>query len=166
MLLPWMRARLSLKDLGYLIVMSTFTVVQTCVCLSIEGNVKLLPSQPKNNVAKKKLVTAKQAKISFINAKKIDREMTKGNRVILLTTWELPKESVTSIPFEITPVIDEFADVFPKDLLDQLPPLHDIQHAIDLVPRANLPNFHIIGWILMSKRSWRDELRIAKKALL
>ena len=133
--------------------MSTFTVVQTCVCLSIEGNVKLLPSQPKNNVAKKKLVTAKQAKISFINAKKIDREMTKGNRIILLTTREVPKESVTSIPLEITPVIDEFADVFPEDLPDQLPPLRDIQHAIDLVPRANLPNLPHYRMILMSMRS-------------
>ena len=41
--------------------------------------VKLLPSQPKNNVAEKKPVAVKQIKISLICAKKIDHEMTKGN---------------------------------------------------------------------------------------
>ena len=37
-------------------------------------------------------------------------------------------------------MVDEFVDVFPEDLPDQLPPMHDIQHAIDLVPEASLPN--------------------------
>ena len=37
-------------------------------------------------------------------------------------------------------MIDEFADVFPEDLLDQLPPMCNIQHAIDLVLGASLPN--------------------------
>ena len=32
----------------------------------------------------------------------------------------------------------EFVDVFPKDLSDKLLPMHNIQHAIDLVPGASL----------------------------
>jgi len=38
-------------------------------------------------------------------------------------------------------VITEFADVFPESLSDKLLPMRDIQHAIDLIPGASLPNF-------------------------
>ena len=37
-------------------------------------------------------------------------------------------------------LVEEFADVFPEELPDKLPPLHDIQHQIDLVSRSSLPN--------------------------
>ena len=37
-------------------------------------------------------------------------------------------------------MLQEFKDVFPEKLPDQLPPICDIQHAIDFVPGATLPN--------------------------
>ena len=59
---------------------------------------------------------------------------------MILVTKEITKESNTAIPPEVTSVIAEFADVFPEDLPDKLPPMRDIQHAIDLVPGASLPS--------------------------
>ena len=41
---------------------------------------------------------------------------------------------------EVTAVTIVFDDVLSADLLGKLPPAHDIQHAVDLIPGANLPD--------------------------
>ena len=37
-------------------------------------------------------------------------------------------------------MLEQFVDVFPKELPKGLPPLKGIKHQIDLIPRATLPN--------------------------
>ena len=50
------------------------------------------------------------------------------------------EEEDMSIPVEAAKVLEEYANVIPKYLLDGLPPKRDIQHHIDLIPGASLPN--------------------------
>ncbi|XP_056165625.1 uncharacterized protein LOC130137715 [Syzygium oleosum] len=44
------------------------------------------------------------------------------------------------ISTKVLPILEEFANVVPEELPPGLPPMEDIQHCIDLVPRAAIPN--------------------------
>ena len=43
-------------------------------------------------------------------------------------------------PAKVKAILEEFQGVMPEELLDGLPPIRDIQHHIDLIPSASLPN--------------------------
>ena len=44
------------------------------------------------------------------------------------------------VPDEAKGLVEEFADVFTVEIPDELPPLSDIQHQIDIVPGSSFPN--------------------------
>ena len=60
--------------------------------------------------------------------------------VLVLIAREVPLALHEEPPEEVKSVLNQFQDVFPKDLPDHLPPMRDIQHTIDFVPRDTLPN--------------------------
>jgi hypothetical protein len=46
----------------------------------------------------------------------------------------------STLPPTVTNILQEYADVFPHELPPGLPPLRGIEHQIDLIPGASLPN--------------------------
>jgi hypothetical protein len=66
------------------------------------------------------------------------REMLDADQVYLLYSKECSPMEI--VPEAVTSLLEEFANVFPKDLLEELLPLCDIQHQIDLVLGFSLPN--------------------------
>lgn len=50
------------------------------------------------------------------------------------------KEDVFSFPHEFRSLLDEYACIWSKELLSELPPMKDIQHKIDLVLGSSIPH--------------------------
>ena len=55
------------------------------------------------------------------------------------TLFSLEDTSI-SLPPAVTNLLQEYADVFPKEVPPGLPPIRGIEHQIDLIPGASLPN--------------------------
>jgi hypothetical protein len=51
------------------------------------------------------------------------------------------EDITTPLPRAITNILQEFKDVFPAEIPTGLPPLRGIEHQIDLIPGASLPNW-------------------------
>jgi hypothetical protein len=99
-----------------------------------------------------------EVKITFLPSLGNGPKPTKGagHSQSLLTQWEFITEMLASkvvyvlvskdnckgeeVPVEAKGLMEEFVDVFPVELPDELLPLRDIQHQIDLVPGSNLSN--------------------------
>jgi hypothetical protein len=50
------------------------------------------------------------------------------------------EDITTPLPRTITNLLQEFKDVFPAEIPPMLPPLRGIEHQIELIPGASLPN--------------------------
>jgi hypothetical protein len=60
-----------------------------------------------------------------------------------LVCWQVLfslEDITTPLPCAITNILQEFKDVFPAEIPPGLPPLRGIEHQINLIPDALLPN--------------------------
>ncbi|XP_065017690.1 transposon Tf2-1 polyprotein [Musa acuminata AAA Group] len=98
-----------------------------------EKKIILAPLQPSEISAPKKEVSA------FISYRECRYELDKGGHVLALMVVE-ENEQHKETPKIMQPILEEFQDVIPEEIPHGLPPLRDIQHHIDLIPGAVLPN--------------------------
>ncbi|XP_058087529.1 uncharacterized protein LOC131234614 [Magnolia sinica] len=112
--------------------------------------IKINPLPPKSHMDKVRDVKTSESRkdvrksiqksLHIINAKEFEKETEDDSTVYALMAGEVTPEVHVELPPEVTLVLEEYSDVFPEDLPDVLPPMRDIQHAIDFVPGSTLPN--------------------------
>ncbi|XP_071699040.1 uncharacterized protein [Rutidosis leptorrhynchoides] len=107
-----------------------------------EHKVTLLPLGYKPEASKgskvESLLTLAPTNHEFMNDVKEARE------VCLLVIKEVMMTNLDikgpAIPDVVQRLLEQFSGLVPIELPNELPPMRDIQHAIDLVPGASLPN--------------------------
>ena len=95
---------------------------------------ELVPLPPHRAIPPK----ATKQPIHLINRRECDREIMGKKELYILFTKEV--SSPTPTPPELGDLIDQYRDVFHEDLPPGLPPMRGIEHQIDHIPRASLPN--------------------------
>ena len=77
----------------------------------------------------------------FTNITSLDffKQVKDPNFVVALVV-KGQSEATINIPTKVQEVLADFPDLSPNELPNELPPMRNIQHHIDLVPRASLPN--------------------------
>ncbi|XP_074288669.1 uncharacterized protein LOC141613823 [Silene latifolia] len=102
----------------------------------MKGNVRynLKPMSPN------KIKESKTKKGSmFMEAREVEEALARGERTYVLMVRELGSVGVCN-DRGVQELLEEFRDVFPDELPDGLPPSRGIEHQIDLIPGAALPN--------------------------
>ncbi|XP_058103238.1 uncharacterized protein LOC131246829 [Magnolia sinica] len=126
-----------------------------CTFMYNGKKIKLNPMPPENTLGKKKdekasepreMGKSKPKSLHIISAREFEKEAKEDSMVYALVAREITPEVPSELPCEVTSVLKEYSDVFPEDLPNELPPMRDIQHAIDLVPGStllNLPHYRM-----------------------
>ncbi|XP_022852355.1 uncharacterized protein LOC111373989 [Olea europaea var. sylvestris] len=106
-----------------------------------------LPAKPSDPPKKTTSISTPKgvsdSRIQLLSLKDFEREGQDTGLMFALvakTCSRTSPDSPIDIPPEVSPLLEEFNDILPFDLPNELPSMQDIQHAIDLVPGSQLPN--------------------------
>lgn len=124
---PWMFDRRVIHD-GY---KNTYTFMKN------HKKIILAPLVPKskesqNHQSKKNIALTTLMKSEY-------HEYTPIKELILSGISDSPPSQNTQHPL-LTPLLEKYVHAFPQEIPPCLPPKRDIQHKIDLIPGASLPN--------------------------
>ena len=101
--------------------------------------ITLLPSPETDRVPPKELNPSKP-NLLIVSKSQFNEELRETSQIFALVAIETENAVSLPIPTEFLPIIEEFHELFLDELPAGLLPLRDIQHHIDLVPNAVLPN--------------------------
>ena len=79
-------------------------------------------------------------KMNLITHDQIEKSLQEGSTCYALVAREADRNIEEQIPEHIKLILEEFSQALSQDLPCELPLMRDIQHAIDLVSGATLPN--------------------------
>ena len=80
--------------------------------------------------------------LHILKCKKFERDGIETSMCLALVAKKVPSDSsIVDVPLEVKDLLDDFVNMVPDELPGELPPLRDIQHAIDLVLGSQLPKF-------------------------
>ncbi|XP_021758696.1 uncharacterized protein LOC110723661 [Chenopodium quinoa] len=85
------------------------------------------------------LAKPSQEKSSVVSESMFTMALKESNIACVLVMLEENQED-QGIPDEIQPLLRKFSDIMPEEIPEGLPPMRDIQHCIDFVPGAVIPN--------------------------
>ena len=104
-------------------------------------NIILRPAKPKVCIGKRDISKLPERNLHILKCKQFESEGFETGMCLALVEKEVPSDSsIVDVPLEVKNLLDDFVDMVPDELPSELPPLRDIQHAIDLVPGSQLPN--------------------------
>ena len=103
---------------------------------SREPAIKRVTDKPKPNLEEGKSET--KVRSSLLSMSSFLKEVEETQELYALVSTIGINDNST--PVVVEPLLQEFKELFPKELPPGLSPMRDIQHHIDLIPRASLPN--------------------------
>ncbi|PKI51038.1 hypothetical protein CRG98_028563 [Punica granatum] len=99
---------------------------------------------PLSEKPRPKTVPKVEGKAFFIEThseREIEADFKESKELHVLIVKDLPSQKqIVEVPEEVKPLLVEFEEIIPEELPDGLPPMRDIQHQIDLMSGASLPN--------------------------
>jgi len=89
-------------------------------------------------------VRAREEKFNYIAKKsEIKRALFSHQPLIVLMYKEAllcTNDLVGALPSDIVSLLQEFEDVLPEEVPYGIPPIREIEHQIDFIPGASIPN--------------------------